>query len=179
VVASSRYVSRNRASGPLFTLIRGASSCAWTARADVPQELGAELERLASEEPPIQDPQAAPVHADTYVSLMRGQIVSGPAFAFPDGIAHLTDVRLVDNLQLLERSFGGWTAVELPERSPILAVMDGGYPVSICFCARSSEIAAEAGVETATACGGGVLPLAYPRPGQWRFELPVGSRYTG
>ncbi|MGH8678990.1 MAG: GNAT family N-acetyltransferase [Burkholderiales bacterium] len=60
----------------------------------------------------------------------------------------------VDNLQLLERSFRGWTAAEIPGRSPILAVIDGGYPVSVCFCARTSEAAAEAGVETAAAFRG-------------------------
>src|SRR5208337_4671019 len=142
------------APGPLFTLIRGASSCAWSVRADVPGELAAQLGRLAGEEPPIQDPQAAPLHADTYLSLVRGQVVSGPAYTFPEGIALPVDVTPVDNLHLLEHSFRGWTAAEIPGRSPILAVMDGGYPVSACFCARSSETAAEAGVETAAAFRG-------------------------
>jgi predicted GNAT family acetyltransferase len=32
-----------------------------------------------------------------------------------------------------------------------MAVLEGGAPVSICFCARSSEVAAEAGLETAAA----------------------------
>jgi hypothetical protein len=30
-----------------------------------------------------------------------------------------------------------------------MAILDGGYPVSLCFSARSSEVTAEAGVETA------------------------------
>jgi hypothetical protein len=146
-------------SGPLFTLIRSASSCAWAVRADVPGELGAELDRLAGEEPTIQDSQDAPLHADRYLSLVGGQIESGPAFIFPDEIAHPTDVTTVDNLQALERNFRGWTAAEIPRRSPILAVTDSGYPVSVCFCARMSEIAAEAGVETAAALRGrGLAP---------------------
>jgi hypothetical protein len=145
--------------GPLFTLIRSASNCAWAVRADVPAELGAELDRLAGEEPPIQDPQDAPLHADRYLSLVGGQIESGPAFTFPDEIAHPTDVTTVDNLQLLERNFSGWTAAEIPGRSPILAVTESGYPVSVCFCARISETAAEAGVETAGAFRGhGLAP---------------------
>ena len=135
--------------GPLFTLIRSMSSCAWAVRADVSGELAIELDRLAGEEPPIQDSQAAPLHADTYLSLVKGQVVSGPAFTFPEVIALPTDVTPVDNLQLLESNFRGWTAAEIPGRSPILAVMDGGYPVSACFCARISETAVEAGVETA------------------------------
>jgi hypothetical protein len=38
------------APGPLFTLVRSASSCAWALRADVPGELAADLARLAGEE---------------------------------------------------------------------------------------------------------------------------------
>jgi GNAT acetyltransferase len=142
------------APGPLFTLIRSASSCVWAVRADVPGDLAAELGRLAGEEPPIEDPQAAPLHVDTYLSLVRGQVVSGPAFTFPDKIALSIDVAPVDTLHLLERNFRGWTTAEIPGRAPILAVMDGGYAVSVCFCARSSEIAAEAGVETAASFRG-------------------------
>jgi len=140
--------------GPLFTLIRNAWSCAWAIRADVPEELAAELDRLAGEEPPIKDPQAGPLHADAYLSMVGGQIGSGPAFTFPDEIPRLGDVTSVDSLQLLERNFRGWTAAEIPERSPILAVIEGGYPVSVCFCARSAETAAEAGLETAAAFRG-------------------------
>lgn len=142
------------ARGPLFMLIRSASSCAWAVRSDVPREPAAELGRLAGEEPLIQEPHDAPIHADTYLSLAGGQIVSGPAFTFPDEIVRPGDVTSVASLPLLERSFRGWTAGEIPGRSPILAVIDGGYPVSICFCARSSETAAEAGVETAAAFRG-------------------------
>jgi hypothetical protein len=140
--------------GPLFTLIRSASSCAWAIRADVPGELAADLDRLASEEPPLQDPQAGPLHADAYLSLVGGQIGSGPAFTFPDEIPRLGDIAPVDSLQLLERNFRGWTAAEIPGRSPILAVIEGGYPVSVCFCARNAETAAEAGLETAAAFRG-------------------------
>ena len=57
-------------------------------------------------------------------------------------------------LPMLECHFHGWSADEIPEREPIMAVMEGGYPVSVCFCARLSEEAAEAGVETASAYRG-------------------------
>jgi hypothetical protein len=141
--------------GPLFTLIRSASSCVWAVRADVPGELAAQLDRLAGEEPPLQDPQEAPLHAATYLSLMGGQVVSGPAFTFPDRLPSPGDVTTVDNLQLLERNFRGWNAAEIPWCSPIVAIMDGGYPVSVCFCAtRNSAREVEAGVETAPAYRG-------------------------
>lgn len=135
---------------PLFALIRGASSCAWAVRADVPGELAAELDRLAGEEPPIADLRAEPIHANDYRSMLRGQVVSGPAFTFPDQIARPADVALIDKLELLERHFRGWIADEIRWRVPIVAVMDDGYPVSVCFCAtRNSEPAIEAGLETA------------------------------
>ena len=140
--------------GPLFILIRGASSCAWAMRADVDDALAAELDRLAAEEPPTTDFQAAPANADRYLSLLRGQVGFGPAFTFPETIVEPTDIVRIDDLQLLERNFRGWNAGEIPERSPILAIMGGGYPVSVCFCARITDIAAEAGLETAEAFRG-------------------------
>ena len=143
---------------PVFALIRGASSCAWAVRADVSENVSAEVERLARQECPLDDlqnPNDAPANADTYLALLGGQINSGPAFTFPDRIAHSSDVELVDKLELLERYFRGWVADEIPWRAPIVAVMDNGYPVSVCFCAtRSSENTVEAGLETAAAFRG-------------------------
>jgi hypothetical protein len=145
----------NVPTAPLFALIRSASACAWAVRADVREEVATEVERLAGEERPIDDPKAAPTNADAYLSLLGGQAGSGPAFTFPDRIAQPTDVSLVDKLELLERHFRGWIAAEIPWRSPIVAVMEGGYPVSVCFCAtRSSETTVEAGLETAAAFRG-------------------------
>jgi len=141
--------------GPYFVLIRSASSCAWAVRADVPEEVANELDRLAREERPIDDPQAAPLHADAYLKLVGGQIKSGPAFTFPEHLHKPCDVALVDKLELLERHFRGWIAAEIPWCSPIVAVLNGGYPVSVCFCAtRNSAPAVEAGVETAPAFRG-------------------------
>jgi GNAT acetyltransferase-like protein len=142
-------------SAPFFMLIRGTSDVAWGVRDDVSDEIANELDRLAIEEPPVGDFQAPPLHADVYLSLVGGQIVSGPAFRFPDEIADSADITLIDRLDLLERNFRGWIAAEIPWCSPIVAVMDGGYPVSVCFCAtRNSAPAVEAGVETAAAFRG-------------------------
>jgi predicted GNAT family acetyltransferase len=35
-----------------------------------------------------------------------------------------------------------------------MSIIEDGYPVSICFCARRSDVAAEAGLETAKAYRG-------------------------
>jgi hypothetical protein len=115
----------------------------------VPEDLARQLDALAQDEPPTHNFRDEPVHASRYRSLLGGRAYFGPAFTFPDAIA--TPVAIVDVNQLsqLARHFPGWTAEELPERSPILAVAEEGHAVSICFCARRSAVAAEAGLETA------------------------------
>lgn len=164
-IISTREPEASR--GPLFTLVRSATSCAWAVRADVPTDLASELDRLARDEPPTFDLRDAPVHTDRYVSLLGGRIASsqvsvtktrrsdGPAFEFPDSLAQSADVVVVEDERLLERNFRGWVPGEIAAgRSPVLAIVENGYPVSICFCARRSDVAAEAGLDTAEAYRG-------------------------
>ena len=139
----------NPSPGPKFSLIRGMTRCAWAIHTDVADELAGELSALAQEEPPTRDFQDDPVHANRYVSLVGGRVDSGPAFTFPDVVPATVDIVAVKNLWQLEENFRGWTADELPARSPILAVVEDGHAVSVCFCARQSAVAAEAGLETA------------------------------
>ena len=133
----------------MFALIRGRSSCAWAVRADLPQEIAEELDGLAREEPTVADFRDAPVHAERYRALAGGELYSGPAFAFPETVEEPDATVLVDEVRLLARHFSGWTAAEIPGRSPIVAVVVDGHAVSVCFCARRSDTAAEAGLETA------------------------------
>ena len=145
--------------GPSFALIRGASTCAWAVRADVPQQLADELDRLASQEPPVSDFRAAPIHAQRYRSLAGGEVSSGPAFTFPETIEPPAATILVNDLRVLARHFAGWTAAEIPGRAPVVAVVEDGHALSVCFCARRSDAAAEAGLETAAAFRGrGLAP---------------------
>ena len=137
-----------------FGLIRDKAGCAWALRDDVPDDVAAEVEKLACEEPPIRNPFDTPLHAEKYLALLGGKSGAGPEFTFPDRIEVDGDVARVSALPMLERHFRGWTADEIPEREPIMAMMDGGYAVSVCFCARLSDEAAEAGVETASAFRG-------------------------
>jgi hypothetical protein len=153
--------------GPLFALVRSATGCAWAVRADVPKDVASELDGLAQEEPPVLDLRDAPLHADRYWSLLGGRIRSGqqagaeigqsagPAFTFPDAVAQPAGVVVVEDERLLQHNFRGWVVGEIAAgRSPVMAVTRDGYPVSICFCARCSEVAAEAGLETAEAFRG-------------------------
>jgi hypothetical protein len=139
--------------GPLFSLVRGPTSCVWAVRVDVAAEAAAELDALARQEPPVSDSRNEPVHADRYASLLSDLVrsrYSGPAFAFRDVPTLDGDVVPVDDERLLAHHFAGWTPGEIAAgRAPVMAVVVEGRPVSICFCARRSDVAAEAGVETA------------------------------
>jgi hypothetical protein len=139
----------NPSAGPAFMLVRGRTSSAYAVHANVPEELAGQLVALAQTEPPLPDFKADPVHASRYISLLPGRVDSGPAFTFPDVVPVPVDVVGVTNLSLLERHFQGWTEDELPGCAPILAIVEGGDAVSVCFCARRSALAAEAGLNTA------------------------------
>jgi GNAT superfamily N-acetyltransferase len=159
-ITSNREPGASR--GPLFFLVRSTARCSWAIRADVPDALAAELDGLAREEPPVVELGDAPVHADRYLSVLRDRPLSaqhprtaivqsaGPAFSFPTGIEESTDVVFVEDERLLDHHFRGWVPGEIAAGSgPVAAIMVDGYPVSICFSARASDTAAEAGVETA------------------------------
>ena len=143
--------------GPLFCLVRGSTSCSWAIRADVPVAVASEIDGLAREEPPAVDLRNSPVHASRYLALLRGrpgatQIAqsAGPAFTFPVDIEEPVGIVFVDDERLLDHNFRGWVPGEIAfGRAPVAAVTMDGHPVSVCFSARSSDTAAEAGVETA------------------------------
>jgi ribosomal protein S18 acetylase RimI-like enzyme len=136
--------------GPSFILIRGASTIAWAVRADVHDDLAGALDALAAQEPPSTAWDRPPLHARRYQDLLGGQVRCGPAFAFPQRVDTTSDTSFVDDEALLERHFSGWVAGEIAAgRGPVMALSESGDPVSVCFCARRSPTAAEAGVETA------------------------------
>jgi hypothetical protein len=150
--------------GPLFTLVRGAASCAWAVRVDVSPAVCRELDQLAREEPPSADLQRPPVHAERYVRLLADRLgpdqlpvtktvrSDGPAFAFPEALEDSPDIVAVHDERLLERNFRGWVPGEIAAgRAPVLAIVRDDQPASICFCARSSAVAAAAGLDTAAA----------------------------
>jgi hypothetical protein len=133
--------------GPRFSLIRGLTQCAWAIHADVPKDLRHRLNALAREEPPMRDFESDPLHAREYVSLLGGTVESGPAFTFPQVVPSPRDIVTIDQISQL-RHFSGWKTEDLPGCSPIVAIIEDGYAVSVCFCARRSAEAAEAGLET-------------------------------
>jgi hypothetical protein len=150
--ADGRIVSTrepNAATGPAFSLIRDHRTCAWAVHRDVPEDLTRELVTLVRTEPPVRALDDPPMHAERYAAVLGGQIEAGPAFLFPDNVASQSDIVAVTDLSALEHHFRGWTGEELPDRAPILSIVEDGHAVSVCFCARRSPVAAEAGLETA------------------------------
>jgi hypothetical protein len=146
--------------GPLFMLVRGATENVWAARVDVADEIVRELDRLVRSEPIAKDLRDSPVHSDRYRSLLgAADAHGGPAFAFPDdAIEDASDVVQIEDERALAHHFRGWSPGEIAAGcSPMMAVVQDGHPVSICFSARKSDAAAEAGVETAAAYRGGGL----------------------
>ncbi|HLK17039.1 MAG TPA: GNAT family N-acetyltransferase [Fimbriimonadaceae bacterium] len=139
----------NPSRGPAFILIRRADTCAWSIGAGIGDEQAREVTRLALDEHPTADFRRPPKHLEAYLEILGGEFDVGPAFEFPEFMPLVDEVAVIEDAERLQASFNGWTADELSGRSPIMAVVDDGVPVSICFCARASASIAEAGVETA------------------------------
>jgi hypothetical protein len=72
----------------------------------------------------------------------------GPAFVLPPLARTDVDVVAIGPTTVLDSELAarGWTTEETP---PYLGVVQGGIMVSVCYSARSTADAAEAGVETA------------------------------
>ena len=62
----------------------------------------------------------------------------------------------------------------IPYRTPIVALVEEGYPTSVCFCARRSDIAAEAGLETAVGFRG--RGLGSRVAAAWALEVRASGR---
>jgi RimJ/RimL family protein N-acetyltransferase len=154
-IVSTREPNATR--GPLFALIRNRESCAWAVHRDVPGRLSRELVALARTEPTVTEFSDEPLHAATYRALLAATYrallaatpESGPAFIFPVATVEAGEVVAITDLSQLTRHFRGWSSEELPDRFPIVGILENAHAVSVCFCARRSAVAAEAGLETA------------------------------
>lgn len=138
-------------SAPSFTLVRDAGSRAWAVGVHVAREIAEVLDALASEESPTGDPTLPPLHEARYRELLGPQVTFGPKFRFPDVLdepAHTIEV--IHDEEPLTHHFRGWVRGEIAAGcAPVMAIVIDDKPVSVCFSARSSRIAAAAGVETA------------------------------
>ncbi len=144
---------------PRFFMGRTLQGNAWRFRHDLPDPVVHALDQVCRNEPiavNLTDPpqQAATIRAvlNEYTPITEEE--RGPAYWIPDGVHAAADAVLISqaNAHLLEAHFP-WT---LTSRSnfktrPLVATVVQGKAVSICFCARITAVAAEAGVETVDA----------------------------
>ena len=80
----------------------------------------------------------------------------GPAFRIPEGTRATGDPVLItkENSHLLDAGFPWIIRSITADVGPVAAAVVQGKAVSICYCARLSSVAAEAGVETLEAARG-------------------------
>jgi hypothetical protein len=147
---------------PRFFMGRTRQGNVWRFRHDLPDALVRDLEALCRTEPvavhPADPPHnAAAIRAALHAHAPLTQIERGPAYWIPDGVQAPAEVVLISeaNAQLLEANFP-WKLTSRAgfKTGPLMAAVAHGSAVSICYCARLTPWAAEAGVETVEAFRG-------------------------
>ena len=141
---------------PRLYLGRTREGLIWRFRHDLPESLVAELEAMLAAEPVTADLSQPPqcLAALQATLLQHGPLIgtwSGPAWHFPDEISvpeHEVIPVTMENDDLVRLLSPVLVADDLPWRQPCLALLDHGRLASLCFSARNTPIAAEAGVDT-------------------------------
>ncbi|HEV2764560.1 MAG TPA: GNAT family N-acetyltransferase [Pyrinomonadaceae bacterium] len=156
--ASARLLTVNEPGGgppaPRLYLGRTLQGNLWRFRADLPEDLVAELDALCRDEPVGDDLRRPPRHATRYARMLEAhapvtEAESGPAYRFAEypEPGRLTVAVTERDAGVLE---GGFEKLieELPGWQPFVALLDGGRAVSVCRSVRITADAHEAGVET-------------------------------
>ena len=144
---------------PRFFLARTRAGNLWRTRYDLPDDLRAQLERLAAAEPIARDLHEPPLNMDEYTGLLarHAPVISthaGPAYFLPELDPPEDTVTITpDNARLLQGYFP-YTLSVLTERAPVVVVVANGAAVAACYSARNAARAAEAGVFTEEAYRG-------------------------
>lgn len=127
---------------PKFVLVRSATASAWGIRADIPDALAEELTPLARAELPVANLHDLPMHVDRYRALGTTEWF-GPAFEFAELVTTSGDIVVVEDERALNVNFRGWVPGEIAAGcGPVMGIVVDEHPVSICFCARRSDVAA-------------------------------------
>lgn len=163
--------------GPRFWLAGCSEGSLFGVRADLSDDLAAELESLATSEPPF-TPQTTPKHLERYLSLLSGDGSPdhdlGLIYKLPHAHPYSSNARLVSSESDEGRELiCSWTAGRIPEGlielgfrkvadfwAPWCAAMIDGEVGSIAFAARLGDTGAELGLVTAKAFRGRGLASA-------------------
>ena len=159
---TGRNAPRDSHPPPRFHLGRTAHGNVWRFGAKVGRETVVELARLAAAEGSERALEDGPERLEPMRRCLERtapieEAYHGPAFRFPEDFAGPSDAGLVrvtaERVELLHAHFPSYLET-FPDDAPYVALIEDGAAVSICHTARSSEEAAEAGVETAPAWRG-------------------------
>lgn len=139
---------------PRFYLGRTAAGNLWRFRADLPDELVAELQALCAEEPAVNELTRPLKYHNLYLHLLAShtptkQIWAGPAYWFAvDAIPKIQPISInEENAGLLRGGLEAWLP-DVPHRQPFMAIVADGQAVAVCASVRITNAAHEAGVET-------------------------------
>jgi RimJ/RimL family protein N-acetyltransferase len=147
---------------PRFWMGRAVQGNLWRYRVDVPEALRLEVDAVCRVEPVAVDLEAEPqMRTAIRAALERHAPITeewrGPAFWLSETTLEPRDAVLVTeaNAHVLERHFP-WklTSRNSFKTGVLTASLERGDAVSICFCARLTQRAAEAGVETVESARG-------------------------
>jgi len=138
---------------PRFFLGRSLLGNLWRVRHDLPNDLAAELERLAAAEPVVDDLREAPYYLAKYTELLQQhapitETYTGPAYYLPrvESPPHVV-LLTPDNIGLAQTHFK-WIFNHLESLSPVAVIVEDGIAVTACSSVRLTPYAAEAGVYT-------------------------------
>ncbi len=150
---------RGEQPAPRLWVGRTTEGALWRFRHDLPSALARELDALLTAEPPATDPRA-PLHCEARLRALLAahepieNVWQGSAWYCPEGLVAVAveTVRLTDSAAL--RTHFPHTADAIDALQPCCAVFDAGVAVAVCCSARTSAMAAEAGVDTLAAFRG-------------------------
>ena len=171
--ARGRIVRSNEPDGepaPRFVFGRTRVGNAWRVGHDVPDAVARRLVSLAAAEPVRDDLATPPARFDEMHAALGAKFDPetrgyGPGYRFPESIPNLPGAIPItrDDVHLLHRIVDDlvWPRSALDAGDIWTAVVTDGAAVSICFCSRLTDRAAEAGVETLAGYRGrGYTPVA-------------------
>jgi RimJ/RimL family protein N-acetyltransferase len=138
---------------PRFFLARSLLGNIWRVRYDLPDDLAAELERLAASEPIVSDLREPPYHLAKYTELLAAHApisstFEGPAYYLPKFELPTRAVLVTpENRDLVQAHFD-WIFNHLEELSPVAVMVEDGVAVTACSSVRLTPQASEAGLYT-------------------------------
>jgi RimJ/RimL family protein N-acetyltransferase len=138
---------------PHFFLGRTAAGNLWRTHNNLPVEIAAEFERLAPQEPISSDLSKPPHFVAEYMELLKPYaplitINAGPAYYLPKSdMPHDVVIVTPENRNLVQAYFP-WLYETLADYAPVVAAVEDGDAVAVCFCSRITPQVAEAGVYT-------------------------------